>query len=253
MTPPHSMTCSFPECQFSTPQGIPTYELALKSLELHIQALHNASPTRKETPKLEKPKRPTISSNMSENDWIFFQHKWSRYKRQATISGQQIIDELWACLETDLERLAFQDGLDETDPDKLLDAIKSLAVTTVHPAIHVVSLHETKQRPDETVKAFSARVKGVAKNCNLKKTCPKSGCSEMVSFTEETCYHVVLAGIHNEELREKVLTQAMVGSVKNLSTLIEYATAEESSKHKTPTRTVAGIDRVSQSKSNDRK
>ena len=111
-----------------------------------------------------------------------------------------------ACLDTDLEQLAFQDGLDESDPTKLLDAIKTLAVTTVHPALHVVSLHEMKQLPDETDKVFSARVRGVAKNCNLKKQCSRADCSETVSFTEETCYHVVLTGVHNEELKEKILS-----------------------------------------------
>ena len=231
------MSCSYPACDFETPTGIPTFELVLKSLELHVNTLHSTNQSKREAPKVEKPKRPTVHANMSESDWVFFEHKWSRYKRQSHITGQQIIDEIWACLESDLERLAFQDGLDESDPDKLLAAIKALAVTTVHPALHVVSLHETKQLRDETVKAFSTRARGVAKNCKLEKQCTKLGCDEMISFTEETCYHVVLAGIYEETLREKILTQAMVGSVKNLPTLIEYATAEESAKQKTPPRT----------------
>ena len=151
---------------------------------------------------------------MSESDWVFFQHKWSRYQRQSKISGQQVIDEIWAFLDAELERLAFQDGIDDKNPEDLMKAIKLLAVTTVHPALHVVSLHETKQLPEETVKAFSARVRGVAKNCNLTKTCGNKGCNESVSFVEETCYHVVLTGIHDNEMKEKVLAQAMLGSIK---------------------------------------
>ena len=196
---------------------------------------------RKDATKVEKPKRPQIQANMSEGDWLFFENKWTRYVRQSGITGQQLLDEIWACLDSDLERLAFQDGMEENDPEKLLAAVKTLAVTTVHPALHVVSLHEMRQMPDETVKAFSARVRGVAKNCNLTKQCSKQNCSETISFTEETCYHVVLAGIHNEELREKILSQAMVGSVKNMSTLLEYAAAEEAAKQKSPPRTVSAM------------
>ena len=149
------------------------------------------------------------------------------------------MDELWAHLDTDLERLAFQDGISESDPVKLIAATKSLTVTTVHPALYVVSLHETKQFPQETVKAFSAQVRGMAKNCKLTKTCMAVACTESVSITEETRYHVILAGIHDETLKKKTLTQAMICIVTDLPTLPEYAEAEKGAKHKTPTRTIS--------------
>ena len=242
MTPPPGMNCSYPECDFVTPQSIPSYELVIKALELHISAAHSTrNITTTQNAKVEKPKRPSVTSNMSESDWVFFEHKWSRYKRQSGISGQQILDELWACLDQDLERLAFQDGMNHTTPDELLAAIKNLAVTTVHPALHVVSLHETRQNPNESIKSFCARVRGIAQNCKLEKNCSSTSCNEQISFVEETCFHVVLTGLADEEVREKVLTQAMVGTVKDLSTLIEYVTAEESSKHKSPPRNIASI------------
>ena len=240
MAPPPPMTCSAPGCEFVTPAAIPTYEYVIKALDLHVQSAHTGS-SRALTPKTEKPKRPALTTNMSESDWVFFQHKWERYKRLSQIDGQLLIDELWACLDSEMERLAFQDGISDTDPNRLLNQIKSLAVTTVHPSIHVVELHEAKQSPEETVKAFSARVRGIAANCKLSKTCSKQGCSESVSFLEETCYHAVLTGILNDDLREKILTQAMMGTVTNLPTLLEYAAAEESAKQKTPPRNVAAI------------
>ena len=39
------------------------------------------------------------------------------------------------------------------------------------------------------------------------------------SFLEETCYHVVMSGISDIDLNEKVLTQAMLGNVKDLRTI----------------------------------
>ena len=158
MTPPPGMECSHPDCEYATPNSIPSYELVLKALELHINAAHGSRPgTQSQQIKVEKPRRPNVTSNMSESDWVFFMHKWDRYKRQSGIVGRQIVDELWACLDSDLERLAFQDGMSHTDPDNLLQAIKTLAVTTVHPALHVVSLHETKQNQNEPIKSFCAR------------------------------------------------------------------------------------------------
>ena len=109
MTPPPAMECSFPECTFITPASIPSYELVLKSLELHVSAAHIQSSTSPRQPvtKVEKPKRPVISCDMSESDWTFFEHKWSIYKRQSGIVGQQIVDEIWACLDADIDRLCM--------------------------------------------------------------------------------------------------------------------------------------------------
>jgi len=146
------MECSFPDCEFSTPPAIPTYELLLKALELHVRTAHTTQQHGSQTPNLaktEKPKRPSITLNMSESDWIFFEHRWTRYRRQSNIQGQQISDELWACMDHELERLAFQDGIRTENPDQLLIHIKNLAVTTVHTALHVVALHELKQTDTE--------------------------------------------------------------------------------------------------------
>ena len=240
MTPPPAMACSATGCDFETPVNIPTYEYVIKALELHVQTAHSV-PARSLPTKTEKPKRPMITTNMSESDWIFFNHKWDRYKRLSQVEGQSLIDELWACLDSEMERLAFQDGIKDQDLSNLLAKIKTLAVTTVHPSLHVVELHEAKQLSGETVKAFSARVRGIAANCQLNKTCSRSGCGETVSFLEETCYHAVLTGILNDDLREKVLTQAMIGTVTNLPTLLEFTAAEEASKQKTPSRNVNAV------------
>ena len=164
MAPPAEMVCSYPDCEFSTPSNIPTYELVLKSLELHIQTAHRIpSQSNNVVPKVEKPKRPSITMNMSESDWTFFTHRWERYKRQSQIKESQIADELWACLDSDLERLAFQDGLESVMSVELLPAIKKLAVTSLHPSVHVVALHQLRQDSSESTKAYSARVKGLAK------------------------------------------------------------------------------------------
>ena len=101
---------------------------------------------------------------------------------------------------TQLEKLAFADNLSATDSDSLLQCIKTLAVTTLHPSIHVVNLHQMRQNNDEPTKAFSARVRSVAANYNREKKCTGPTCMEMVSYIEETCYHVVYH-LHHPNLK----------------------------------------------------
>ena len=239
MTPPPQMPCSAEHCEYMTPANIPTYELVIKALEIHQNTVHSTRPDA--APKTEKPKRPTVTTGMSEAEWEFFIHRWERYTRQTKLSGPTLIDELWATLDIDLERLAFHDNLNASSQEELLASIKRLAVTVLHPSLHIVALHDMKQGENESTKMFSARVKGVANNCELKKKCTKAGCREMISFVDETCYHVVLAGLNDADLREKVLTQAMLGTVKDLATLLSYTTAEESAKIKHPPQEIGQV------------
>ena len=191
-----------------------------------------ASPNHQSTAKIERPSRPSVTAGMSETDWNFFIHEWGRYTRQTGITDTVLRDELWSCMETELRQLAFSEGFTANSEAELLTQIKSLAVTILHPSVHVISLHQMSQQESETVKSFSARVKGTATNCNLNKTCTKSGCNQSVPYLEETCYHVVMSGLSDQDLREKVLAQAMLGTVKDLPTLLNYVTAEESARAK---------------------
>ena len=63
-----------------------------------------------------------------------------------------------------------------------------------------MSLHDMKQLATETVKAFSARVRGTAANCNLSKKCPGDG--RDVSYLEETCNHVVISGLVDPDMKD---------------------------------------------------
>ena len=70
MAPPPPMNCSAPGCEFVTPAAIPTYEYVIKALEIHVQSANTGS-SRALTPKTEKPKRPALTTNMSESDCFF--------------------------------------------------------------------------------------------------------------------------------------------------------------------------------------
>ena len=123
---------------------------------------------------------------MIELQWRFYISEGERYERQIGVEGQARLDELWSTMDTELRQLAFNEGSEETLTSKelMLARIKSLAVTVLHSSVHIVSLHNMTKMPEESVKAFSARVRGTAANCNLSKSCPQD--NAVVSYQEET-------------------------------------------------------------------
>ena len=131
-----------------------------------------------------------------------------------------MLDELWDTMDTELRQLAYLDGSEDSLNTEalMLARIKSLAVTVLYASVHIVKLHDMKQLPSETVKLFSARVRGTAANCELTKPCPAPACTKTVSFLEDTRYNIVLSGVHCSDMRDQALTQAMLGTVKYLTT-----------------------------------
>ena len=230
MAPP-PVSCSSPGCQYSTPEGMEDFKLITEHLTMHVQLAHAAAappvPGPPASAKLDKRPRPEAKQDMSEHDFRFFESEWGRYKRAGGLQGQTLVDELWSCMSSDLKKLAFDQGDIDTlnTEDLMMKRIKSLAVAVLHTAVHTVHLHESKQLPDETCKTFTARVRGTASNCTLSKKCE---CGKDVSYLEETVYHVVLAGIRDRELQEACTTQALLGNIKDITTLVEFCTAKES-------------------------
>lgn len=109
----------------------------------------------------------------------------------------------------------------------MMERIKSLAVSILHIAVHTVSLHKAEQAPEESVKTFAARVRGIAANCELKKACM---CGAKVNYTEETVYHVVWAGLRDRDVQARCTSQALLKQITDMNSLVNFCTAEESSK-----------------------
>ena len=248
MAPLPPMACSAAGCGYSTPDGAPTFEAQLTCLSLHTQQAHpaqragdGAASADRPTCKVDKRARPTVSMEMSEHDWRFFLSEWKDYKRATGISGQNMLDELWSCMVPDLKRLAFDQGGKEqlNTEDLMLARLKLLAVSVLHAAVHTVSLHEARQMPEESTKAFAARVRGIAANCHLSKECPPP-CGQRVSFLEETVYHVVMAGLRDRDMQERCLSAAILKTITDINSLVEFCSAEESGRMSAPS-TVGGL------------
>ena len=234
MPAPPPMACPSPGCAYTTAENLPTYDILTTHLQMHIATNHAPVPAAgpqpgppPQTAKVDKRSRPEATQDMSEHDFRFFQSEWNLYKRATGIQGQTMVDELWSCMSSDLKKLAFdQGGVDSLNTeDLMMTRIKTLAVAVLHTAIHTVHLQEAQQISDESTKAFAARVRGIASNCTLSKSCV---CGVRVSYLEETVYHVVLAGLRDRELQEACTTQALLGNIKDIASLVDFCTAKES-------------------------
>ena len=93
------------------------------------------------TTKVDKRSRPVMQKEMSENDWRFSQSEWQDYTRATGVTGQHLLEELRSCMSA-FRRLAFNQGSKE---DKMLERIKSLAVSVLHATVHTMALHESRQ------------------------------------------------------------------------------------------------------------
>ena len=113
-----------------------------------------------------------------------------------------------------------------TTEDLLLARIKSLAVVTMHSAVHLVELRNLKQGQAEPIRKFVARARNIASSCSLVKKCP--GCQVDVTFLEETVFGVVLAGIKDGNIQQRILSLAAMNTIKKLEDLVTYIAAEES-------------------------
>ena len=232
MVVPDPLPCSAPGCLYTTPENLPNFATITTHLQLHTQAAHAAAAPGqgfRQSSKVDKRPRPEAALDMTEHEFKFYQSEWNLYKRATKISGQTLVDELWTTMSPDLKKLAFDQGDVEslTTEEQMMARIKSLAVSVLHTAIHTVSLHEAQQLPEESTKTFAARVRGIASDCELQKKC---SCGEIVSYTEETVYHVVLAGLRDRELLERCTTQALMKNITDISSLVAYCSAEESGK-----------------------
>ena len=192
----------------------------MAQLTLHMPHAH--MPDVRNVSKPDKHPRPTAKLDMNEHEFRFFQGEWEDYKNSTGIRGTDLLSELWIMLTPDLKKLAFDQGskaLLDTKA-KMMARIKSLAVSVVHAAIHTVRLHEAKQLPEKSAKAFAARDRGIAANCELQELCHQ--CFVPVCYTEATLYHIVMAGLNDRDLQQHCTAQALLGNVTNINQLVEF-------------------------------
>ena len=170
MTPPPQRDCPVQGCEYSTPAGLPNYDLVYRDLEMHtkyghpalnpVQAGDSHAGAGAGSSKADKLPRPTLKDESTEADFIFFKDSWIRYKRSTGRTGQAIVDQLWACCSQELSRSVYDSGVtSEADESVLLQAMKRMAVRAQNNLVNVVTFLGMGQDNDEPGGSFAARLR----------------------------------------------------------------------------------------------
>ena len=159
MAPPTPISCSKPDCDYTTPVGCPNWELMVKLLESHVTSAHPApvgtvgAPRTSHNAKLESLPRPKFTLDMTESQWQFTKMQWKAYIEQTPASETQKVEQLRAACDTNLLQRVYDSGSFDSliTTDLLLAKMKELSVKKVHKTIHMVHMWKMIQEPSEGV------------------------------------------------------------------------------------------------------
>ena len=226
MAPPAPLRCSVQGCAYITPDNTPTWESIIQLMSLHTTAVHTAAPAT--APKLEKLPRPTFSLNITESKWNFLVIQWTNYIGQSPNAEEATkLMQLQAACDDDLRQRVFDTGnFEALNTTKLfMEKMKELAVITVHKSVHLMNLWRMLQEPDETIRAFVARVTATADMC--KMTVPCVDCNKNLSYRDQVVQQIVIHGMRDNDVRVRVLSRNTAGELDTLARLVDYIAAEE--------------------------
>ena len=210
MAPPAQHVCSFPGCNYgpdqtpyTTVENLPSHDLVIQDLRIHMD-IHVALSRTKVAPsnsaaKVTKLERLTVSHQCTNVEWELFSKQWTRYKRSTEIEGQVLLDQLWVCMDSALEKSANNNGADNenTEPG-LMARIKRLAVKGQNILVNQVVFLKMGQDRDEPVLSFMSRLRGQARLCKFSVQC--SHCNTQTSYQEAIMCHQLVRAIADPEI-----------------------------------------------------
>ena len=155
------------DCEYATPDVEP----ALAATVLTIHATIHSGPA--QAARIEKVKRPKITSLGTNEDWQYFRTRWDDSVRATRVRGPDLIMQLLKCCDgqlwRDLTRNAVGTLADKME-EEVFEAIKRLAVREENAMVAQVALHNMKPDRDEPIRAYGARLRGqagYASTCSL--------------------------------------------------------------------------------------
>ena len=194
--------CPIEHCAYVTDDVDPL--IASTLLNVHARAHQNTPQPL--TAKVEKVRRPTISSGGTSEAWSYFNTRWKEYTQATGVTGTDLVIQLLECcddnLRKDLTRSAGGTLTGKTEAE-VISAIKLLAVREENAMVARVALHDMRQDRDEPVRSFCARVKGQASVCKYTTKCP--GCTTEVDYTDAIVRDVVSRGLGDSDIQLELL------------------------------------------------
>ena len=95
--------CPYPECEYETEDV--KDELAAVLLTVHSNGTHvqtSSQPSIQATTKVDKERRPTISSARSSEEWSYLLTRWKDYAEATKLKGKDMVIQLLECCEEQL-------------------------------------------------------------------------------------------------------------------------------------------------------
>ena len=153
-----------------------------------------------------------------------FIHPW--YKKYSELKADEVSGQLVACCSKELQSVLSRNlGCQQfkTEEAVLLKHMEQLAVEFQNPAIYVQEFLDIKQTPDEGIRHFLSRLKGVAKHCEFSVDCV---CKNKVSYSDSLVKFKLVSGLLDSEIKEDILG----GDEKSLEETVKAIEAKESAK-----------------------
>ena len=222
--------CEEPGCTYATSDvGDATGAVLLAS---HLARAHPVAPFSNNNSKAEKAKRPEIASEMTDEDWAYFEARWKDYKKATGIVGGDIITQLLECCCEQLRRdhhrnysQAAGDQAEAPTEERLLKEVKQLAVRKKNKAVNRVALGTLKQDKGEPVRKFAGRIRSLATVSEYVVNCKT--CKTDIPYTESVIMDQLIKGLANNEIQRDVLSH-IESDKMTLETLLTFVEGKES-------------------------
>ena len=188
--------CPLENCDYETPDCSDVIVAALLTTHSSIHSHGNIKST------ADKIKRPTITSDLSNEQWSYFVSRWDNYRKSTKISETEEVVQLLECLDEDLRMnltRSIGDKINQKNSTELLKAIKTFAVREENLIIARIDLHNMKQEQDESIHTYAARLKGKASQCKLSSKC--SSCNSEVDYSDSTITDAISRGLYDHDIQ----------------------------------------------------
>ena len=219
---PTTHNCEFADCNWKLETDNLEHYISL--LKIHVDARHKQQTV---SAKAEKAKRPELTSDVSEEDWTYFESRWKHYKKACGLTVEDTVTQLLECCNEGLRRdhhRTFSGANEINDEVTVLAQLKQIAVSKRNVTVNRVKLGTLKQDRGETVRKFAGRVKSLASVSGYTVKCSKVGCNTDVTYQEPVVIDQVIRGLSDSEIQKDVLARDRT----DLETLLKYVEGKES-------------------------
>ena len=164
-----AIRCPIDGCEYETPDVEAVVTAALITTHATVHQAPTSEPAA-QAARIEKVKRPTITSAGTTEDWQYFKSRWGDYVKATRLEGADRVIQLLECCDEQLRKDLTRNAggtLTGMSEDQVFKAMMKLAVREENAMVARVALHNMRQDRDEPVRAFGARLRGQASVCKF--------------------------------------------------------------------------------------